>query len=75
MDRTTDWSAGWSSGVRQGRVAPPKLILWRIPAGIRPSAQSRTDRSTRSGSCPATRRNESFSWAEDGMIVLPPGPW
>ncbi len=61
--------------VRQGRVAGLKVISCRTPSGSRPGTQAATASRMCAGFWPATSRKDSFTIAEDGMIVLLPGPW
>ena len=80
MARVTLWSAGCSSGVRQGRTPlASHSTSTSIPGGIVPSARRSSSHAascagTSSGSCAATSRNDSFACASLGMIVLPPAP-
>ncbi len=73
--RATARRAGWSSGVRQGRVAGWKAMVCRMPAGTREAVQAVTASWIRSGSWPSTSRKLIFTRAEEGMIVLPFTPW
>ena len=64
-----------ANGTNNISIFAVNVISLRMPAGTWSVAQVRTAFSMCAGSCPATSRKESFTIAEDGMIVLLPGPW